>query len=663
MVLLLGVLLSAAQGQLVPKETVCRMDNEGVDTMVHVFHRKSPVTSEGTDATLRDSERGAFALMTKDVFGESHLFFGKSCGVCQGGRYASSASFISNFLFTDRINGDSWEVSCTSNKEETWRDTEEILMRSFIGAYKDTTGQFSLNKKSMVAFLSGLYISSQFPKVVCLNNSIVLIYVNTERKVNSVSGDRPFFLNQQMTDIVLIPTLSIDKDLVDNERWSLVSPESFPLIAQDVIKYKIRTSQVETLAKGKCYSYGTTQTVCARNGAECATHATCIDNPVYRGITSWVDIMYLSDSNKACTCIDGFEMKDGLCQDIEECATGTHKCNKVLTTCRNIGGGYECVKKSGVTCPPEQTDTKCLCSDGYVYNAVKSACEDKDECAADDDNKCDKSSTDCKNIIGGYRCVCKNNLHEPIDEFRCGPLKHEFRLLDPNKAACCHKGNSGAFLLQGTRHPADSPNFKHLTVLGCLQMRGRPLPIKYKSRHLKPYVATQRGEAGIAGGNVTIELEMETLADFVEIVQTKENLLITGVPKRAFEIHAVIRVGKDREVPCFKEYFKELPTTDQSGDTVLTKKVVGYLAIDQLDDQYSSPASPKCNTLPTNTQWLEAKLYRKPPAENSDLYKPDSCPRSAANPLRWSGLLLILALMDHRLLSGIPALTGWVRYN
>jgi hypothetical protein len=43
-------------------------------------------------------------------------------------------------------------------------------------------------------------------------------------------------------------------------------------------------------------------------------------------------------------CADGYEMKSGACQDIDECFEGTHQCH-MTATCKNIDGGYDC------TCP------------------------------------------------------------------------------------------------------------------------------------------------------------------------------------------------------------------------------------------------------------------------------------------------------------------------
>jgi hypothetical protein len=63
--------------------------------------------------------------------------------------------------------------------------------------------------------------------------------------------------------------------------------------------------------------------------------------------------------------------------------------------------------KSPATCKESGGKASCACPDGYDdTKGDGSECKDKDECAKDADNDCDKNAS-CENKPGGYECKCK----------------------------------------------------------------------------------------------------------------------------------------------------------------------------------------------------------------------------------------------------------------
>ncbi|KAA8538492.1 hypothetical protein F0562_028137 [Nyssa sinensis] len=91
-------------------------------------------------------------------------------------------------------------------------------------------------------------------------------------------------------------------------------------------------------------------------------------------------------SGYRCNCSAGYRGNpyiSGGCQDIDECAEGSHNCEK---DCINTVGNYNC------TCPP-----------GYHGDGRRDGerCQDIDECANPSLNKCKKN---CFNTVGSYTC-------------------------------------------------------------------------------------------------------------------------------------------------------------------------------------------------------------------------------------------------------------------
>lgn len=126
-----------------------------------------------------------------------------------------------------------------------------------------------------------------------------------------------------------------------------------------------------------------------------------------------------------CRCNPGFEGSGLDCEDVDECALGTHECGPGAT-CQNTSGSYRCACDPGLTgdgiacldvdeclqdvspCDPNATcgnlpgSYACTCNFGFAGNG--SVCSDIDECATGVAG-CDVNAT-CTNSIGGFTCAC-----------------------------------------------------------------------------------------------------------------------------------------------------------------------------------------------------------------------------------------------------------------
>ncbi|KAH8365730.1 hypothetical protein KR093_003824, partial [Drosophila rubida] len=133
----------------------------------------------------------------------------------------------------------------------------------------------------------------------------------------------------------------------------------------------------------------------------------------------------LSEDNStfSCLCPPGYASEVFSCQDIDECAEGTHKCSH---DCFNTAGGYQCLCPRGMTlqepdglacvapdpCAINNNGCEqlclsaeggaCTCSKGYVLSEDGKSCNDVDECQAYNGG-CQQL---CRNVPGAYDCHC-----------------------------------------------------------------------------------------------------------------------------------------------------------------------------------------------------------------------------------------------------------------
>uniref|UniRef100_H0X8N1 Nidogen 2 n=1 Tax=Otolemur garnettii TaxID=30611 RepID=H0X8N1_OTOGA len=146
-----------------------------------------------------------------------------------------------------------------------------------------------------------------------------------------------------------------------------------------------------------------------------------------------------------CECAPGYQGDGRSCADVNECATGFHRCGP-NSVCINLPGSYRCECRGGYefagdqhTCvsttpPPSPCEDgshncapagqarciphgglafSCACLPGYTGNGHQ--CSDVDECA---ENRCHPSAT-CYNTPGSFSCQCQPGYHG--DGLHCTP--------------------------------------------------------------------------------------------------------------------------------------------------------------------------------------------------------------------------------------------------
>ncbi|XP_077909819.1 nidogen-2 isoform X3 [Halichoerus grypus] len=146
-----------------------------------------------------------------------------------------------------------------------------------------------------------------------------------------------------------------------------------------------------------------------------------------------------------CECVSGYQGDGRSCVDVNECATGFHRCGP-NSVCINLPGSYRCECRSGyefaddrhtcilLTPPPNPCEDgshscapagqarciyhgggtfSCACLPGYTGNGHQ--CSDVDECS---ENRCHPSAT-CYNAPGSFSCRCHPGYHG--DGLQCTP--------------------------------------------------------------------------------------------------------------------------------------------------------------------------------------------------------------------------------------------------
>ncbi|VDO82337.1 unnamed protein product [Heligmosomoides polygyrus] len=149
-----------------------------------------------------------------------------------------------------------------------------------------------------------------------------------------------------------------------------------------------------------------------------------------------------------CTSIDcplGYYPSNGMCSDIDECATGdrcapgeecvntagSFRCQQKGNICSagyvvNENTGFcddinECLNKTicgGLMCINLPGSYKCRCNAGYEFNEKTKSCVDVDECEKFAGHVCDLSA-ECENTIGSFTCKCKPGFKLASDGRRC----------------------------------------------------------------------------------------------------------------------------------------------------------------------------------------------------------------------------------------------------
>ncbi|XP_056132043.1 hemicentin-1 [Lampris incognitus] len=119
----------------------------------------------------------------------------------------------------------------------------------------------------------------------------------------------------------------------------------------------------------------------------------------------------------SCSCPSGFTVstESNTCQDIDECAQGSHMCH-YNQQCVNTVGTYRCQAK---------------CGPGFKPNSMGTSCEDVDECQESSLSPCQHH---CLNTLGSFRCVCHPGYH--LSGQRCLDINECTRNVCPAHQQC-----------------------------------------------------------------------------------------------------------------------------------------------------------------------------------------------------------------------------------
>ncbi|XP_030000348.1 hemicentin-1 [Sphaeramia orbicularis] len=118
-----------------------------------------------------------------------------------------------------------------------------------------------------------------------------------------------------------------------------------------------------------------------------------------------------------CACPSGFTIstETNTCQDIDECAQGSHMCH-YNQQCVNTVGTYRCQAK---------------CGPGFKPSITGTSCEDVDECQESALSPCQHQ---CLNTLGSYRCICHPGYQ--LSGHRCIDINECMRNVCPAHQQC-----------------------------------------------------------------------------------------------------------------------------------------------------------------------------------------------------------------------------------
>ncbi|XP_019617091.1 PREDICTED: mucin-like protein [Branchiostoma belcheri] len=161
-----------------------------------------------------------------------------------------------------------------------------------------------------------------------------------------------------------------------------------------------------------------------------------------------------------CVCDLGYELQaNNSCQDVDECAEGTHMCDENAKECRNTPGSYECICKDGFRrtsqrggrrcdnideclvnngncsqiCEDTQGSFYCRCQMGYYLDTDGCTCINIDECASNTTNDCSSNAV-CRDDLGGFHCDCKQGYEG--DGSLCGDINECLQAGDTGQGGC-----------------------------------------------------------------------------------------------------------------------------------------------------------------------------------------------------------------------------------
>ncbi|KAH9523886.1 hypothetical protein Btru_047324 [Bulinus truncatus] len=266
-------------------------------------------------------------------------------------------------------------------------------------------------------------------------------------------------------------TLDVDECQSDNKPCSHICVNSLGKYdCSCYTGYKLAVDQISCEACKSPYYGENCGNICqCNNRGTCDPVRGCVCNRQWTGVNCEIDVNectqpdvclsgYICENtigSYRCQCPTGYKLENGLCQecdegyfgpscskkcicslnsncnktnglcyckagwngtncdlDINECDSGTHKCNvSKHERCVNIQGSYDCV-----------------CSSGYANKCTSCECEDINECNSTQNNKCEQT---CENLSGGYKCSCTfGYIVSSTDTRKCEDIDECLELLN-----------------------------------------------------------------------------------------------------------------------------------------------------------------------------------------------------------------------------------------
>lgn len=593
-----------SHGVALPRHTICKGYRNNLTAAGYNFDEITLVVHHFDKPVVSDSSSGLY-MIGIDHQNNPIYFIDNQCNVLQK---TKGIGCVRGKYLEDHVWKQRW---CTTEPLFPYYDEKRL----------HSDGKYFTSKEGFKDLIELGYFGQ-------LDNDAFTICTNTSVMLFTMEGSG---ITQSLHHLITVPNFAV-KNLPNINEGIPTLPQTTPA----PIIIPLNTPIKQNLKHFQCYTYEAGETPCDRYKEDCTNAKCTLNTNFYTQIISgtknemWINSAEVFQEYKGpaytCVCEVGFEKKNGSrkCTDIDECLSGTDYCNKGYFDCVNLSPGYKCVSKNG-------SDSRySVCLNGFIFNQTLKGCVDINECENTTLNLCNKTSTRCINLLGGYKCGCKDDLqHENIDKYSCGPVLYEYRLLNPSEYRCCNGKWEGAFLFKG-RKLIHSNKFTHLFNMGCLTVVTNRL--FKKEGNTEPYVVTN-----LLGNSTTYEAEY--LVYFSNYLEKRQNAYFkhTNHTNIIYTLEAVLDLGRNPDTlnfPPIDTFFHLYNNHKNESKEELNKihiKGKGFFQIDKSIKLYKKITRAdgfahqvSCQSLSSNVDWLEPKLVSLPTPSLS-LYKATCC--------------------------------------